>query len=127
MSERAGGGAGGESTPDQEFLERLDAVEAALDRVEVLQRQVVDLETGLDQQDTERLLYGRMSGWSLADVRSAFDALEDVENGDERVLLVRLLADLGDLTQNEARQILDEIDRLQHKYSDGRTDREIEQ
>ena len=104
----------------EEFIERLDAVEEARQRIETLQSEMDSLDIGLDETDTERLLWARMSGWSLSDVRGTFDALESVRSRSSEDLTTRLLAQLGNMSQHEAEEFLQECARLRRKYGGDR-------
>lgn len=108
------------SEADEEFLERLEDVEDALARIDRLQDDIDDLDIGLDAEDTRRLLWARMSGWSLSDIETAFDAVDDVQSRDSEDLLIRLLAQLGSMTQEEADEFLAECTRLRTKYEGDR-------
>jgi hypothetical protein len=101
---------------DEEFVERLEAVEEVRDRLDSLKSEIDGLEIGLDEEDTERLLWARMSGWSLSEIRATFDALEEVKTRSTEDLTVRLLAQLGEVNQQEAEEFLQECDRLRRKY-----------
>jgi len=110
---------GGEEI-DEEFLERLESVELVRDEINRLQNEIEDLDIGLDGNDTERLLWARLTGWSLSDVRDTFDALEDVRTRSNEDLTIRLVAQLGDVNQKEAEEFLEECDRLRRKYGGSR-------
>jgi uncharacterized SAM-dependent methyltransferase len=77
---------------------------------------VGSLDLALDQDDTERLLWARLPNWSLSEVRQAFAAVEEVDSRSERDLAVRLLAQLGNMTQDEADEFLSECDALRRTY-----------
>jgi polyhydroxyalkanoate synthesis regulator phasin len=100
----------------EEFLERLEDVEQVRQQIKDLQNELERLDIGLEDEDTERLLWARLSGWSLTDVRNAFEAIEDLQRADTEDLVVRLVAQLGGMTQQEADEFLAECHRLQRKY-----------
>jgi polyhydroxyalkanoate synthesis regulator phasin len=102
-----------------EFLERLEAVDETRDRIESLQEELQGLDIGLDESDTKRLLWARLSGWSLSDVQGALDAVDEVSTRSTEDLVVRLVAQLGNMTQEETEEFLQECDRLRRKYGNG--------
>jgi len=104
---------------DEEFLARLNSIEAAEERVDELREEVTRLnDLPLDEDDTQRLLWARLSGWSLTDIRGAFEAVDDLRTAPSRELTIRLLAQLGQMTQDETEELLDEIEALARKYDD---------
>ena len=102
---------------DDAFLAKLEAVSNAEARVAELADELERVDTGLDEEDTRRLLWAHLTGWSLSDISEAFDAVEDLQQRDSRDLTVRLLAQLSDNTQEDVRDFLDECDRLERKYA----------
>jgi len=100
-----------------EFLRMLRALDQGITVIEELQSEVASLNTGLDEEDAIRLIYGRTQ-FSLSDVRTFFDTLDTIQGADERKLLKRLLADLGNERLEDADEFLDEVERLRKKYGD---------
>jgi len=100
-----------------QFLQMLRTFDEATEAIQELQAEVAALNTGLDEEDAIRLIYGR-TGFSLSDVRSFFGALDTIQGADERKLLKRLLADLGNDRLEGADEFLDEVERLRNKYGD---------
>lgn len=100
-----------------EFVELLDSVERATTSIERIQREVENLNTGLEEEDCIRLIYGRTQ-FSLSDVRGFFDTLDTIEGANERKLLKRLLADLGNERLENADEFLEEVERLRKRYGD---------
>ena len=101
---------------DDEFLERLEAVADAEQRVSDLTAELDRIDIGLDDEDTRRLLWAHLTGWSLSDISEAFEAVDDLQRRDSRDLTVRLLAQLSNNSRKDVREFLDECDRLERKY-----------
>jgi|GEM_PF-3532091 uncharacterized small protein (DUF1192 family) len=101
---------------DDEFLAKLDAVADAEQRVAALTGELERIDIGLDGEDTRRLLWAHLTGWSLTDIEETFDAVEDLQRRDSRDLTVRLLAQLSNNSREDVRDFLDECDRLERKY-----------
>ena len=101
---------------DDEFLAKLEAVANAEQRVAELTEELEQMDIGLDEEDTQRLLWAHLRNWSLSDLPEAFDALGDIQRLDSRELTVRLLAQLSKNSQEDVRDLLDECDRLERKY-----------
>lgn len=101
---------------DDEFLEQLEAVADAEQRVENLTAGLNRIDIGLDDEDTRRLLWAHLTGWSLTDISEAFEAVDDLQRRDSRDLTVRLLAQLSNNSREDVRDFLDECDRLEQKY-----------
>jgi len=100
---------------DDEFLAKLDAVADAEQRVAALTGELERIDIGLDGEDTRRLLWAHLTGWSLTDIEETFDAVEDLQRRDSRDLTVRLLAQLSNNSREDVRDFLDECDRLERK------------
>ena len=60
---------------DDEFLAKLDAVADAEQRVAALTGELERIDIGLDGEDTRRLLWAHLTGWSLTDIEETFDAV----------------------------------------------------
>jgi len=100
---------------DDEFLAKLDAVADAEQRVAALTGELERIDIGLGGEDTRRLLWAHLTGWSLTDIEETFDAVEDLQRRDSRDLTVRLLAQLSNNSREDVRDFLDECDRLERK------------
>lgn len=61
---------------DDEFLDRLEAVAEAEERVASLTAELERIDIGLDEEDTRRLLWAHLTGWSLSDISETFDAVD---------------------------------------------------
>lgn len=116
MSETLLDGDGVPEEVDDEFLMKLDAVADAEARVVALAEELDRIDIGLDEEDTRRLLWAHLTGWSLSDITEAFEAVEDLQRRDSRDLTVRLLAQLSNNSREDVRDFLDECDRLERKY-----------
>ncbi|WP_066418839.1 hypothetical protein [Halorubrum aethiopicum] len=101
---------------DDEFLNKLEAVADAEQRVANLTAELDRIDIGLDEEDTRRLLWAHLTGWSLSDISETFEAVEDLQRRDSRDLTVRLLAQLSNNSREDVRDFLDECDRLDRKY-----------
>lgn len=107
----------GEWTDAAEFLRMLKSMDEATAVIRELQGEVAHLNTGLDEEDAIRLIYGRTQ-FSLLDIRNFFDTLDTIEGAGERKLLKRLLADLGNDRLEDADEFITEVERLRKKYGD---------
>lgn len=101
---------------DDAFLAKLEAVANAEERVAELTAELEAIDIGLDDEDTRRLLWAHLTGWSLSDISEAVEAIEDLQRRDSRDLTVRLLAQLSNNSREDVREFLDECDRLERKY-----------
>jgi len=101
---------------DDAFLAKLEAVSNAEQRVAELTAELERVDIGLDDEDTRRLLWAHLTGWSLSDISEAFEAVDDLQRRDSRDLTVRLLAQLSSNSREDVRDFLDECDRLERKY-----------
>lgn len=100
-----------------EFATQLHAISGAAEQLGDLQATIERIETGLTEEDAVRLIYGR-SGWSLSDIRKMFGTLDQIEGASDRKLVVRLLADLGNVTLDDAEEFYEEVERLRKRYGD---------
>lgn len=123
----------GEDEPEPEtvvvndrFLDRLDALVRAEKRVQDLGDRLERIDTGLDGEDTERLLWAHLHDWSLTDVRQALDGLDAAAEKDEREIVRRLVAQYGGTTLDEADEFLEQVERLRDHYGDRADDDEVD-
>lgn len=98
--------------------DHLEALADAAEAVDDLVTEGNDLSrTGLQEGDLVALMVGRKpSKRSLRDVKSFIHTLEEIQSTSSRRLLIRLLADLSDLTQADAEVYLEELRELHKRY-----------
>lgn len=101
-----------------EFVHKLQSIERAANSLEALRGDVASINTGLREEDAIRLIYGRNGNWSLSDIRSMFDTLDTISGASDRKLIVRLLADLGNVKLDDSEEFYEEVERLRERYGD---------
>lgn len=106
-----------ESIQGEQFVEALEAVEDVQEALREAQATLADMETGLDREDTIRLLKGRNLGTALDDIEAVFEAMEAVIEADPEEIAPRLIqSKASDLTIEEAAEIFGELTTLAEKY-----------
>lgn len=108
---------GGENVDGEQFIEALDAVVVLQDSLEQVREEISNLDTGLDREDTIRLLKGRNMGMALDDIEAFFDAIDTVIEADPSEIAPRLIqSKVSGLTIEEAAEFFDEMVSLAEKY-----------
>jgi len=108
---------GGDRVDGEQFIEALDAVVELQDSLEQAQAEIRDLDTGLDREDTIRLMKGRNMGMALDDIEAFFDAIDTVIESEPSEIAPRLVqSKVADLTIEEAAEFFDEMVTLAEKY-----------
>lgn len=108
---------GGENLDGEQFIKALDAVVSLQDSLAEIQAEIESLDTGLDREDTIRLMKGRNLGMALGDIEAFFDAVEDVIEAEPNEIAPRLIqSKVSDLTIEEAAEFFDEVVTLAEKY-----------
>lgn len=105
-------------TVNDDFLERLKALDRAATALDRLTAEVSNLDTGLDEDDLVRLLYGRRNGLNLSSIRDAFDALDSVESASSDELLVSLVAGFSGVGKRDAERFVRQVNGLRVRYGD---------
>lgn len=98
--------------------DHLETLADAAEAVDDLVTEGNDLSrTGLREGDLVALMVGRKpSRRSIRDVKAFLNTLEEIQSTESRALLIRLLADLSDLTQADADVYLEELSELHERY-----------
>lgn len=103
---------------NERFVERLETLERVEYRLKNLQDEIHGLDTGLDDEDVVRLLYGRPNDLTLNQIREAFDGLAEVERADTDEVLKYLVAGFGDSTLADAETFVEQVQGLREQYGD---------
>lgn len=115
------------SIPGEQFIEALHTVREFQTALQTVQAELADMETGLDRDDSIRLIYGRNAGMSIGQVKAGFDILDTVINEDLSDIAPRLMADrTGNLTIAEAAEVWGDMVRLAEKYGSLNDDMETD-
>lgn len=108
---------GGESVEGEQFIEALDAVIDLQEALDEVRSEIAEIDTGLDREDTIRLIKGRNMGMALDDIESFFDAVDTIiESPPEEVAPRLIQSRVADLTIEEAAEFFDELVQLAEKY-----------
>lgn len=100
------------------FEEAVAALNAAEEAAESLQAEYADIDTGLTQSDTIALLYGRRNSLNKTEIEDALDTLDSLGRKSTSTLVKRLVADLSDLNQSEAEEVLSQLKDLRRRYGE---------
>lgn len=108
---------GGETVDGEQFIEAIDAVVRIQDALEDLQMDLADMDTGLDREDTIRLIKGRNMGMALGDIEAFFDAVDVIVESEPPEVAPRLISSkVSNMTIEEAAEVFDELVQLAEKY-----------
>lgn len=108
---------GGDKVDGEQFIEALDAVVELQDSLEQVREEISNLDTGLDREDTIRLMKGRNMGMALDDIEAFFDAIDTVIESEPSEIAPRLIqSKVSGLTIEEAAEFFDEMVTLAEKY-----------
>lgn len=108
---------GGENIDGEQFIKALDAVVDLQNSLQDVQAEIEALDTGLDREDTIRLMKGRNMGMALDDIEAFFEAAEAVINADPEEIAPRLIqSKVSGMTIAEAAEFFDEVVTLAEKY-----------
>ena len=108
-----------EQSIDRElFEEAIVALNAAEEAAQELQEEYADIETGLSQSDTVALLYGRRNSLNKTEIESGLDTLDTIGRESHSTLVKRLLADLSDLNQAQAQEVLSQLEDIRRRYGE---------
>lgn len=108
---------GGDKVDGEQFIEALNAVVELQESLDQFRGEIQALDTGLDREDTIRLMKGRNMGMSLGDIEAIFDAIDAVIESEPSDIVPRLIqSKVSDLTIEEAAEFFDEMVTLAEKY-----------
>ncbi|RLM34086.1 MULTISPECIES: hypothetical protein [unclassified Haloarcula] len=101
-----------------EFVARLESLAEAAETVSELTADLERLrQTGLSDDDARDLIYGRNAGVAKRDIEALFDAVDQLKDGrTKRDPSQRLLAEVSGLSLSDTSELMDELDRLRHRY-----------
>jgi len=101
----------------EEFVARLESLAAAAEAVTTVAEDLQRLrETGFTDGDALNLIYGRNNSLAKRDIKSMFDAIDDVVAGRADRPTERLLSEVSDLNLSKTGELMDELDRLNQRY-----------
>lgn len=107
----------GDSVSGEQFVAALDALTDLQDSLEDIRDTLADMNTGLDQEDTIRLIKGRNPNTALGDIRAFFEAVNTVIDAEPSEIAPRLIASkAGNMTIEEAAELFAELVDLAEKY-----------
>lgn len=108
---------GGDQVDGEQFIESMEAVVDLQESLEQVREEIAALDTGLDREDTIRLLKGRNMGMALDDIEAFFDAVDTVIDSEPQEIAPRLIqSKVSGLTIEEAAEFFDEMVTLAEKY-----------
>lgn len=108
---------GDQSVPGEQFVEMLGLVTEFQSQLDEVRAELANLDTGLDREDTIRLLYGRPNGLKLQQVEATFDVMDAIIDEEPGDIAPRLLADqTSELTIAEAAKVWADMVDLAGKY-----------
>lgn len=108
---------GDQSVPGEQFVEMLGLVTEFQSQLSAVRDELAELDTGLDREDTIRLLYGRPNGLRLQQVEATFEVMDTIIEEEPGDIAPRLLADqTSELTIAEAASVWRDMVELGEKY-----------
>ena len=108
---------GGDKVDGEQFIEALEAVVELQDSLQQVRGEIEALDTGLDREDTIRLMKGRNLGMALDDIEAFFDAIDAVIESEPQEIAPRLIqSKVSGLTIEEAAEFFGEMVTLAEKY-----------
>lgn len=106
-----------ESVPGEQFVEALDAVDDLQRQLRLVRDELQRLDTGLDRDDTIRLIKGRNLGWALDDIEAFFDTVDVIIESEPADIAPRLIhSKVSGMTIEEAAELFEDFVDLAEKY-----------